>query len=70
MTPEMTAHYTAHADRDTKREKMLMLPYMTGIIKKTYRALLTEQKREDLIHKIKTSDRETIDRIADKIAEC
>jgi integrase len=26
MTPEMTAHYTAHADRKAKHEKMLLLP--------------------------------------------
>ena len=30
MTAEMTSHYSAHADRGTKREKMELLSSITG----------------------------------------
>lgn len=64
MTPEMTAHYTAHADRTTKREKMLTLPLFNQLTQQTGRAELTAQLRAQLIEKIRLADISTLNRIA------
>jgi integrase len=64
MTPEMTAHYTAHADRATKREKLAALPLFNQLTQQTGRAELTAQLREQLIEKIRQADVSTLNRIA------
>ena len=64
MTPEMTAHYTAHADRTTKREKMLALPLFNQLTQQTSRVELTAQLRKQLIEKIRLADVSTLNRIA------
>ena len=64
MTPDMTAHYTAHADRKTKVEKLSGLPCFNNLIAETKRVALIEQTRLQIIEKIKTADYDTINRIA------
>lgn len=64
MTPEMTSHYTAHADRKTKIEKLSGLPCFSNLITESRRATLIEQTRLKLIEKIKVADYDTINRIA------
>ena len=49
MTPEMTAHYTAHADIKTKRDMMKRLPSFTKLLPvRIDRSLLRDQIRERL----------------------
>ena len=64
MTPEMTAHYTAHADRATKREKLAALPLFNQLTQQTNRVELTAQLRKQLIEKIRQADVSTLNRIA------
>lgn len=64
MTAEMTAHYTAHADRKTKREKLALMPSFTALVTETRRTNLVEQTRRQIIRIIKTADDETIHRAA------
>lgn len=64
MTPEMTSHYTAHADRKTKIEKLSGLPCFSNLVTESRRATLIEQTRLKLIEKIKVADYDTINRIA------
>ena len=64
MTPEMTAHYTAHSDRKTKREKLAMLPCFKGMIAETRRTNLIEQTRRQLLRAVKNADDDTLNRIA------
>lgn len=67
MTPEMTAHYTAHADRKTKREKLASLPCFKALVTETERKVLIEQTRLEVIEAIKKADSETIRRVASMI---
>lgn len=49
MTPEMTAHYTAHADIKTKRDMMKKLPSFSKLLPvRIDRAVLREQIREKI----------------------
>ena len=64
MTPEMTAHYTAHADRKIKLEKLSGLPCFNNLITETKRTVLIEQMRLQIIDKLKTADYDTLTRIA------
>ena len=64
MTPDMTAHYTAHADRKIKMEKLSGLPCFNNLITETKRTVLIEQMRLQIIDKIKTADYDTLNRIA------
>lgn len=64
MTPEMTAHYTAHADRKTKREKLAALPCFKALTNNVERTILMEQKRSQVIEAIKKADSDTLNRIA------
>jgi hypothetical protein len=49
MTPEMTAHYMAHADIKTKRDMMKRLPSFTKLLPvRIDRSLLRDQIRERL----------------------
>lgn len=64
MTPEMTAHYTAHADRKTKREKLAALPCFAALTNGIERNVLVEQKRLQCIEAIKKADSDTLNRIA------
>lgn len=64
MTPEMTAHYTAHADRKIKREKLSMLPCFDSMTAETRRTNLVEQTRNKLLDIIKKADNETLNRVA------
>ncbi|MDD3165300.1 MAG: tyrosine-type recombinase/integrase [Oscillospiraceae bacterium] len=64
MTPEMTSHYMAHADRKTKRAKMDLLPNFCAMIRSARRVNLIEQTKAILIDKIKTADDETISRVS------
>lgn len=64
MTPEMTAHYTAHADRKTKREKLAALPFFNALVVETRRKVLIEQTRRAVIEAVKTADPELLDRVA------
>lgn len=64
MTPEMTAHYTAHADRKTKREKLALMPSFTALVTETRRTNLVEQTRRQIIRIIQTADDDTINRAA------
>ena len=64
MTPEMTAHYTAHADRKTKREKLALMPCFNAMIAETRRTNLVEQTRRRLLQLIKNADDETLNRVA------
>lgn len=64
MTPEMTEHYTAHADLNAKREKMTaMLPNFAALMGETRRTALTEQLRIRLTKAIQGADFETLKRI-------
>ena len=67
MTPEMTAHYTAHADRKTKREKLAALPCFRVLVAETKRTVLIEQTRRAVIDSIKSADEETLARVASLI---
>lgn len=64
MTKDMTAHYTAHADRKTKREKLTALPIFKALTENTARKELEEQTRLRLIEAIKKADSETLNRVA------
>lgn len=64
MTSEMTEHYTAHADRATKREKLSMLPNFNAFVSETRRTNLVEQTRSQLIRFIENADNDTLSRIA------
>ena len=64
MTPEMTAHYTAHADRKTKREKLAALPCFRALVTETERKVLVEQTRSKVIAAIKSADAELLNRVA------
>lgn len=64
MTPEMTAHYTAHADRKTKREKLAALPYFKALTHNVERNILIEQKRSQILEAVKKADSDTLNRIA------
>ncbi len=64
MTPDMTAHYTAHADLETKREKMKLLPGFSGMIEEIRRTNLIEQTRRAIIQKVMEADDDTLNRIA------
>lgn len=64
MTPEMTAHYTAHADLKTKREKLALMPSFNALIAETRRTNLVEQTRWQIISVIKKADDETLNRVA------
>lgn len=64
MTPEMTSHYTAHADRQTKREKMALIPHFSALVGETRRSNLVEQTRAAVIEKIATASDEVLNRIA------
>ena len=64
MTPEMTAHYTSHADRKTKREKLAALPCFKALSNGVERNVITEQKRLQVIEAIKKADSDTLNRIA------
>lgn len=64
MTPEMTAHYTSHADRKTKREKLAALPCFKALSNSVERNVMTEQKRLQVIEAIKKTDSDTLNRIA------
>ena len=64
MTPDMTAHYTAHADRITKREKLAALPCFKALSNGVERNTLIEQKRLQVIEAIKKTDSDTLNRIA------
>lgn len=64
MTKEMTAHYTAHADRKTKREKLTALPIFKALTENAARKELEEQTRLRLIDAIKKADSETLNRVA------
>lgn len=64
MTPEMTAHYTAHADRKTKREKLAALPYFKALTHNVERNILIEQKRLQVLEAVKKIDSDTLNRIA------
>ena len=64
MTPEMTAHYTSHADRKTKREKLAALPCFKALTNGVERNIMVEQKRLQCIEAIKKADSDTLNRIA------
>lgn len=64
MTKEMTAHYTAHADRKTKREKLTALPIFKALIDSTSRIELEEQTRLKVIESVKKADSATLSKIA------
>ena len=64
MTPEMTAHYTSHADRKTKREKLAALPCFKALTNGVERNIMVEQKRLQIIEAIKKADSDTLNRIA------
>lgn len=64
MTPEMTAHYTAHADRQTKRDKLAALPIFNSLVNSTTRAELTEQLRRQIIASVEKANGDTLNRIA------
>lgn len=64
MTPEMTAHYTAHADRRTKREKLAALPCFSALVKETRRKVLVEQMRRACLRAVKEADDATLNRVA------
>ena len=64
MTPEMTAHYTAHTDRKTKREKLAALPIFKALSNGVERNVMIEQKRLQVIEAIKKADSDTLNRIA------
>ena len=64
MTPEMTAHYTSHADRKTKREKLAALPCFKALTNGVERNVIIEQKRLQVIEAIKKADSDTLNRIA------
>ena len=63
MTPEMTEHYTRHADLNTKRAKMALLPNLTALTQETRRDTLTEQMRTRLVGAIRTADYDTLKRV-------
>lgn len=63
LTPEMTAHYTAHTDRKTKHEKMLLMPSLQKLENKCMLKNLIAQKRAVLIKLISTADSTTLDKI-------
>ena len=64
MTPEMTSHYTAHADRKTKREKLALMPSFNALIAETRRTNLVEQTRRQVLRIVKDADDETLYRVA------
>lgn len=64
MTPEMTAHYTAHADMQTKKEKLAALPFFKEMTKSVERKVLIEQTRERLVECIKKADSATLQKVA------
>jgi integrase len=64
MTKEMTEHYTSHADRATKREKLAALPMFKALTVQTRRKELTEQTRQQIIKAIQTADDDMLNRIA------
>ena len=64
MTPEMTAHYTAHADRKAKREKLAALPRFYALVNGTKRKALSEQKRRMVVAAIMSASDDVIDRVA------
>lgn len=63
MTPEMTEHYTRHADLETKREKMTMLPNLSALTGETRRNTLVEQMRVRLINAVQSADFDTLKRV-------
>lgn len=64
MTPEMTAHYAAHADRRTKREKLAALPCFRSLITETKRKVLIEQMRREVIKSIESANDDLLTRVA------
>lgn len=64
MTKEMTEHYTSHADRATKREKMAALPMFNALTSQTQKKELIEQTRRQIIKAIQTADIDMLNRIA------
>ncbi|MEI8245580.1 MAG: tyrosine-type recombinase/integrase [Lentisphaerota bacterium] len=61
MTPEMTSHYMAHADRAAKHEKMLLLPdLMKEIEVQSSRKINLEKKRKLLLDYIATAGEKEI----------
>jgi hypothetical protein len=64
MTKEMTEHYTSHADRATKREKLAALPMFKTLTAQTQRAELTVQLRRQIIKAIRSADNDMLNRIA------
>lgn len=64
MTPEMTAHYTAHADRKTKREKLAALPCFRALVTETERKVLVEQTRRAVIAAVKSADVSLLNQVA------
>ena len=64
MTKEMTEHYTAHADRKTKREKLAALPCFKALTDSSRRKVLTEQTRNRIIEAVQKADEATLERIA------
>jgi integrase len=64
MTKEMTAHYTAHADRQTKKEKLAALPYFRGMLQMCERKILIQQLRERIISAVKIADSATLEKVA------
>lgn len=64
MTPEMTSRYTAHADRETKREKLAALSCFGAMVAETRRTALIEQRRRAIINKVMEADDDTLNRIA------
>ena len=67
MTPEMTAHYTAHTDRKTKRDKLAALPFFNAMVIETERKPLLEQLRSKIIAEIEKANSDTLQRIADML---
>jgi hypothetical protein len=64
MTKEMTEHYTSHADRATKREKLAALPMFKALTVQIRRKELIEQTRQQIIKAIQTADDDMLNRIA------
>lgn len=64
MTPEMTMHYTAHADRKTKQEKMELLPNYSRLIGEVRMRNIVEQTRAQLIKALASADDAMLQRVA------
>lgn len=64
MTPEMTMHYTAHADRKTKQEKMELLPNYSRLVGEIRMKNIVEQTRAQVVKALASADDAMLQRVA------